>query len=85
MTACNGERAAIVRAGKITGPPGPQDDLNCWVRRAARGDRAGRRRAVLARLDYWIRCRDVSAHGQPAPLRGRPRQGGIREACRGND
>ncbi len=40
MTACNGERAAIVRAGKITGPPGPQDDLNCWVRRAARGDRA---------------------------------------------
>lgn len=39
VTARYGERAAIVRAGKVAGPHDPQDGLTYWVRRAARGGR----------------------------------------------
>jgi 2'-hydroxyisoflavone reductase len=34
-----GDRATIVRAGKVAGPHDPQDGLTYWVRRAARGGR----------------------------------------------
>jgi 2'-hydroxyisoflavone reductase len=34
-----GERATIVRPGKVAGPHDPQDGLTYWVRRAARGGR----------------------------------------------
>ena len=107
VTARYGSRATIVRPGKVAGPHDPQDGLNYWVRRAARGGRV----AVpgdpaqpiqiidvrdLARLVVqlltddrpcafhavgpagWTRCRDVSGHGQPPLLRGRPRRGGIK-------
>jgi nucleoside-diphosphate-sugar epimerase len=35
-----GERATIVRPGKVGGPHDPQDTFTYWVRRAARGGRA---------------------------------------------
>jgi len=38
-TARYGSRATIVRPGKVAGPHDPQDGLNYWVRRAARGGR----------------------------------------------
>lgn len=34
-----GDRAAIVRPGKVAGPHDPQDTFTYWVRRAARGGR----------------------------------------------
>ncbi|GAA1936326.1 NAD-dependent epimerase/dehydratase family protein [Kitasatospora viridis] len=34
-----GDRATIVRPGKVAGPHDPQDGLTYWVRRAARGGR----------------------------------------------
>jgi 2'-hydroxyisoflavone reductase len=37
VTARYGERATIVRPGKVAGPHDPQDGLTYWVRRAARG------------------------------------------------
>ena len=39
VTARYGSRATIVRPGKVAGPHDPQDGLNYWVRRAARGGR----------------------------------------------
>jgi 2'-hydroxyisoflavone reductase len=37
VTARYGERATIVRPGKVAGPHDPQDGLTYWVRRASRG------------------------------------------------
>jgi 2'-hydroxyisoflavone reductase len=39
VTARYGSRATIVRPGKVAGAHTPQDGLNYWVRRAARGGR----------------------------------------------
>ena len=39
VTARYGQRATIVRPGKVAGPYDPQDGLTYWVRRASRGGR----------------------------------------------
>jgi nucleoside-diphosphate-sugar epimerase len=50
-----GERATIVRAGKVAGPHDPQDGLTYWVRRAAKGGRV----AVPGRPEQPVQVIDV--------------------------
>ncbi|HUC59776.1 MAG TPA: NAD-dependent epimerase/dehydratase family protein [Streptosporangiaceae bacterium] len=54
VTARYGERAAIVRPGKVAGPHDPQRGLTYWVRRAARGGRI----AVPGELDQPVQIVD---------------------------
>jgi 2'-hydroxyisoflavone reductase len=49
-----GDRATIVRPGKVAGPYDPQDGLTYWVRRAARGGRV----AVPGRLEQPVQVID---------------------------
>jgi nucleoside-diphosphate-sugar epimerase len=50
-----GDRATIVRAGKVAGPHDPQDGLTYWVRRAAKGGRL----AVPGRPEQPVQVVDV--------------------------
>lgn len=50
-----GDRATIVRPGKVAGPHDPQNGLTYWVRRAARGGRV----ALPARPEQPIQLVDV--------------------------
>ncbi|HET8658206.1 MAG TPA: NAD-dependent epimerase/dehydratase family protein, partial [Micromonosporaceae bacterium] len=54
-----GDRATIVRPGKVAGPHDPQDTFTYWVRRAARGGSPGTAPGVSRR---W-------AAGSPRPTR----------------
>ena len=50
-----GDRATIVRAGKVAGPHDPQDGLTYWVRRAAKGGRV----ALPGRPEQPVQVIDV--------------------------
>lgn len=72
------------RPDQRAGRHDPQDGLNHRVRRAARGGRVAVSGDPAPPIRSstgspgWIRCHDVSGHGQPPLSRGRPRRGGIK-------
>jgi 2'-hydroxyisoflavone reductase len=66
-----GDRATIVRAGKVAGPHDPQDGLTYWVRRAARGGRVALPGSPAQPVQV-VDVRDVSAFVVRLLADGRP-------------